>query len=167
MDPPVINMGRICYIAEICSRLPTACRVAYRDATLESGLSLAERELLVERTRAGLASARARGRHGGRPFKMTPSKLCLVQASTGRSETSGPMAKSSPPAPFSSTALAHAAITGLWVDRARRWQGLAARKAPSRRPGRRNASLPQRLVVLRHMRSSRSRDTVRQGNRQR
>ena len=33
-----------------------------------------ERELIVERTRAGLASARARGRNGGRPFKMTPAR---------------------------------------------------------------------------------------------
>lgn len=32
-------------------------------------------ELIVERTKAGLAAARARGRSGGRPFKMTPAKL--------------------------------------------------------------------------------------------
>ena len=46
-----------------------------------------ERELIVERTRAGLASARARGRHGGRPFKMTPAKLRLAQAAMGKPET--------------------------------------------------------------------------------
>ena len=34
-----------------------------------------ERELISERTVAGLASARARGRNGGRPFKMTATKL--------------------------------------------------------------------------------------------
>jgi DNA invertase Pin-like site-specific DNA recombinase len=34
-----------------------------------------ERELISERTRAGLASARARGRKGGRRAKMTPAKL--------------------------------------------------------------------------------------------
>ncbi|MCV5714681.1 recombinase family protein, partial [Escherichia coli] len=34
-----------------------------------------ERELIAERTVAGLASARARGRKGGRPYKMTPVKL--------------------------------------------------------------------------------------------
>src|SRR5215831_14609992 len=34
-----------------------------------------ERELIVERTKAGLAAARARGHAGGRPFKMTPAKL--------------------------------------------------------------------------------------------
>lgn len=46
-----------------------------------------ERALIVERTRAGLASARARGRHGGRPFKMTPAKLRLAQAAMGQPET--------------------------------------------------------------------------------
>jgi DNA invertase Pin-like site-specific DNA recombinase len=46
-----------------------------------------ERELIVERTKAGLASARARGRRGGRPFKMTVAKLRLTQAAMGRRET--------------------------------------------------------------------------------
>jgi DNA invertase Pin-like site-specific DNA recombinase len=46
-----------------------------------------ERELIAERTRAGLASARARGRHGGRPYKMTPAKLRLAMAAMGKPET--------------------------------------------------------------------------------
>ena len=46
-----------------------------------------ERELIAERTTAGLASARARGRNGGRPYKMTPVKLRLAMASMGQSET--------------------------------------------------------------------------------
>jgi DNA invertase Pin-like site-specific DNA recombinase len=46
-----------------------------------------ERELIVERTYAGLASARARGRHGGRPFKMTAAKLRLAQATMGQPES--------------------------------------------------------------------------------
>ena len=46
-----------------------------------------ERELISERTTAGLASARARGRKGGRPFKMTPAKLRLATASMGQSDT--------------------------------------------------------------------------------
>lgn len=46
-----------------------------------------ERELISERTIAGLASARARGRSGGRPFKMTPAKLRLAMASMGKPET--------------------------------------------------------------------------------
>lgn len=40
-----------------------------------------ERELISERTLAGLAAARARGRKGGRPYKMTPAKLRLAMAS--------------------------------------------------------------------------------------
>jgi DNA invertase Pin-like site-specific DNA recombinase len=46
-----------------------------------------ERELVIERTRAGLASARARGRSGGRPFKMTAAKLRLAQAAMGQPGT--------------------------------------------------------------------------------
>ena len=46
-----------------------------------------ERELIVERTKAGLASARARGRSGGRKPKMTAAKLRLAQAAMGKSET--------------------------------------------------------------------------------
>lgn len=46
-----------------------------------------ERELIIERTHAGLASARARGRSGGRPFKMTAAKLRLAQAAMGQPGT--------------------------------------------------------------------------------
>ncbi len=46
-----------------------------------------ERALIIERTKAGLAAARARGRHGGAPFKMTSAKLRLAQAAMGQSET--------------------------------------------------------------------------------
>lgn len=46
-----------------------------------------ERELIVERTKAGLAAARARGRRGGRPYKMTPAKLRLAMAAMADVET--------------------------------------------------------------------------------
>ena len=46
-----------------------------------------ERELIVERTRAGIAAARARGRSGGRPYKMTAAKLRLAMAAMGKPET--------------------------------------------------------------------------------
>ncbi|MBG6185592.1 DNA invertase Pin-like site-specific DNA recombinase [Arthrobacter sp. CAN_A214] len=46
-----------------------------------------ERELISERTIAGLASARARGRKGGRPYKMTPAKVRLARASMGQPDT--------------------------------------------------------------------------------
>jgi DNA invertase Pin-like site-specific DNA recombinase len=38
-----------------------------------------ERDLIRERTAAGLAAARARGRHGGRPSVMTAHKLRVAQ----------------------------------------------------------------------------------------
>ena len=43
-----------------------------------------ERELISERTVAGLAAARARGRKGGAPYKMTPAKVRLPAASMGK-----------------------------------------------------------------------------------
>ncbi|MGP5049643.1 recombinase family protein, partial [Glutamicibacter ardleyensis] len=46
-----------------------------------------ERELISERTKAGLASARARGHKGGRPYKMTPAKVRLAMAAMGHKET--------------------------------------------------------------------------------
>jgi DNA invertase Pin-like site-specific DNA recombinase len=46
-----------------------------------------ERELIVERTKAGLVAARARGRQGGRPYKMTAAKVRLAQAAMGQLET--------------------------------------------------------------------------------
>lgn len=46
-----------------------------------------EHALIIERTQAGLASARARGRNGGRPFKMTAAKLRLAQAAMGKPST--------------------------------------------------------------------------------
>lgn len=42
-----------------------------------------ERELIVERTKAGIAAARARGR----PFKVTPAKLRLAYVAMGKPQT--------------------------------------------------------------------------------
>ena len=46
-----------------------------------------ERALISERTIAGLAAARARGRNGGRPYKMTAAKVRLAMAAMGQKET--------------------------------------------------------------------------------
>jgi DNA invertase Pin-like site-specific DNA recombinase len=46
-----------------------------------------ERELISERTKAGLASARARGHKGGAPFKMTAAKVRLAMVAMGKPET--------------------------------------------------------------------------------
>ena len=39
-----------------------------------------ERELIIERTKAGIAAARARGRNGGRPPKMDASTITMARA---------------------------------------------------------------------------------------
>lgn len=46
-----------------------------------SALAEFERELISERTKAGLVAARARGRKGGRTFKLTKSQVRLAQIS--------------------------------------------------------------------------------------
>src|SRR5512142_562392 len=46
-----------------------------------------ERELIRERTRAGLAAARARGRKGGRKFALTKAQVRLAQAAMGKKGT--------------------------------------------------------------------------------
>lgn len=53
-----------------------------------------ERELIAERTRAGLAAARARGRLGGRPRKMDAATLKMaIAAMTDRSSVASDIAK--------------------------------------------------------------------------
>jgi len=74
------------------SARPISPRQASRlPQVFDTPLAEFERELIVERTRAGLASAGARGRNGGRPFKrpfkMTPAKLRLAQAAMGQPGT--------------------------------------------------------------------------------
>ena len=44
-----------------------------------------ERELIAERTKAGIAAAKARGKHCGRPYELTPKKICLLQRVRQRS----------------------------------------------------------------------------------
>jgi DNA invertase Pin-like site-specific DNA recombinase len=53
-----------------------------------AGLAEFERDVIRERTLAGLASARARGRHGGRKPSLTPAKLRTVQAAMAKRDTS-------------------------------------------------------------------------------
>ena len=79
----------------ICFRVLTG-QGANIDTTTASGrlvfgifaaLAEFERELIRERTIAGLSSARARGRNGGRPYTMTPAKLRMAQAAMAKRDT--------------------------------------------------------------------------------
>lgn len=45
-----------------------------------------ERELIIERTRAGIAAAKARGKHCGRPSEMTSEKIRLLQEAMRKRE---------------------------------------------------------------------------------
>lgn len=54
---------------------------------LFAALAEFERELIVERTRAGLAAARARGRLGGRPRKMDAATLKMAMAALSDPQT--------------------------------------------------------------------------------
>lgn len=47
-----------------------------------------ERELIRERTKAGLAAARARGRKGGRKFELTKTQVRLAQVAMKKRDTS-------------------------------------------------------------------------------
>jgi DNA invertase Pin-like site-specific DNA recombinase len=46
-----------------------------------------ERDLIIERTKAGLDSARARGKKGGRKFALSKAQIRLAQAAMGNKET--------------------------------------------------------------------------------
>lgn len=52
-----------------------------------AALAEAERALIVERTRAGLAAAAAAGRRGGRPSVMTPDRLEVARELMARDAT--------------------------------------------------------------------------------
>ncbi len=52
-----------------------------------SALAEFERDLISERTTAGLAAARARGRHGGARHVLTKAQVRLAQAAMGNRET--------------------------------------------------------------------------------
>ena len=45
-----------------------------------------ERELIAERTKAGIAAAKARGKHCGRPYELSPKKIRLLQRAMRKRE---------------------------------------------------------------------------------
>jgi DNA invertase Pin-like site-specific DNA recombinase len=59
--------------------IDTTCASGELIFNIFSALAQFERRLILERTKAGLAAARARGRHGGRP-RVTPAEAKVVLA---------------------------------------------------------------------------------------
>lgn len=81
----VQEVKRVCYEA---GKQPAArCNPTNVASRKFAALAEFERELISERTRAGLVSARARGRKGGAPFKMTAYKLRMAMAAMGQPGT--------------------------------------------------------------------------------
>lgn len=75
-----------------------------------AALAEAERALMVERTRTGLAAARAAGRRGGRPAVMTPERLAVARELVARGATIAEAARTiGVSRPTLSRHLAHAA----------------------------------------------------------
>jgi len=68
-----------------CKQVETRCRRWL--PAIFAALAEFERELIRERTMAGLSSARARGRNGGRPYTMTLAKLRLAQVAMAKRDT--------------------------------------------------------------------------------
>jgi DNA invertase Pin-like site-specific DNA recombinase len=93
-----------------------------------AALAALERETSAERARAGLASARARGRNGGRPFRMTTAQLRRAQAAMRQ----GTMTVGAPCAAFGFTRQAlyqHVDPSGQLRPRGRKLLGLAGQSA--------------------------------------
>ena len=96
------NLGHLVKTVEALSGRGVGLRVltgqgAQIDTTTASGrlvfgifaaLAEFERELIRERTIAGLTAARVRGRKGGRKFALTRAQVCLARAAMANRDTS-------------------------------------------------------------------------------
>lgn len=60
---------------------------------MSAALAQLERDRLIERTQAGLAAARARGRNGGRPAKLTPEQIAMAKQSLDAGTSPAKVAK--------------------------------------------------------------------------
>lgn len=94
------NLRHLVSTVDDLSKIDVRFKVLSGDAPVDTGspqgkllfgifatLAEFEKDLIRERTIAGLESARARGRVGGRKATMTPAKVRLAQAAMGKPET--------------------------------------------------------------------------------
>ena len=72
---------------ETCVHLTQESRYGKLVFAIFAALAQFERELIRERTLAGLASARARGRKGGRPHALSKAQVRLAQAAMAQRDT--------------------------------------------------------------------------------
>ena len=63
--------------------------------TMMAAFAELERDIIHERTMAGLTAARAQGRNGGRPTVMDPDKLAAARARRARGESPTEIARHS------------------------------------------------------------------------
>ena len=71
-----------------CAAIDSATASGRLVFAIFAALAEFERELIRERTRAGLAAARERGRKGGRKFALTKAQVRLAQAAMKNRDTS-------------------------------------------------------------------------------
>jgi DNA invertase Pin-like site-specific DNA recombinase len=79
--PTTRARGRLSIATEAIDTTTPAGRLQFH---IFGALAEFEREIIRERTRAGLAAARARGRLGGRPSSLSPEKLAAAEAMRAR-----------------------------------------------------------------------------------
>lgn len=67
-------------LRSICENIDTSTATGRLMFSILGALAAMEREILIERTRAGLAAAASRGRRGGRPPVLTEAKVRAARA---------------------------------------------------------------------------------------
>ncbi len=74
-------------LTDQAANIDTTTDMGYLIFGIFASIANYERALIAERTRAGLAAARARGRKGGRKYTMTSSMVRRIEAAMGKPET--------------------------------------------------------------------------------
>jgi DNA invertase Pin-like site-specific DNA recombinase len=106
-----------------------------------ASLAAFERDLIRERTMAGLSAARARGNLGGRPSAMTPEKLDVARRMLAEGRSKSSIAKTiESPGPRSTNTLAGLFSTKRLATETTTWSETRARACTTAARGRRSLS---------------------------